>query len=629
VCGICGIAVAGTANPGAVATMSDALRHRGPDAHGRTAVGPVVLDARRLAIIDLEHGDQPIATEEGAVTVAQNGEIYNHAELRRELEARGHAFRSHTDTEVVVHAYEEWGEECFHRFNGMWALALWDARRRLLVCCRDRYGIKPLVFAQTPRAFAFASEIKALLTLGLVEPAANDTVVYDYLAHGFVDRTADTFFRGVQSLPAGHLLRVTAGGEATPVRWYEVPVGKESAAGAEERFAELFSDATHLRLVSDVPVGTCLSGGLDSTAIVCTVAELMRGGATLGGASVQKTFSARYPDDPSVDEGRYIAVVARESGAETHDVVPSGSELVTDLDRLLWHQEEPFGSTSIYAQWCVYRLARAEGVTVTLDGQGGDEVVGGYPQQLSPFLTQLVRSGRLRDWRREAGANASAVALARTALRAGLWSLPGAVQRPLQQAKALRRYPDWLNRRSEVAPRYASTLATTRAGDKFAAQMLHDLTVGLPALLRYADRNSMAHSIEARLPFLDHRLVELCFSLPPETRIENGRTKALLRNALRDRIPGEVLARRDKIGFATPESEWLRDLIPDVLSSRSFAERGYVKPERLAPLLQANERGDVAATGALWRCVNLELWLRRFVDRSATQAAPPAALLHA
>jgi asparagine synthase (glutamine-hydrolysing) len=668
VCGIVG-QLSRDGSPVAVATFAAALtslRHRGPDDEGSVAIevssgratprgGPdtrdevrrldapyapardasvepsdLVLGARRLAIQDLSAaGHQPLCNEDGTVWVVHNGEIHNFVELRRELEARGHAFRSHTDTEVVVHAYEEWGEECFHRFNGMWALALWDARRRLLLCCRDRYGIKPLVFTQTSRAFAFASEIKALLALGLVEPAANDTVVYDYLAHGFVDRSADTFFRGVQSLPAGHLLRVTAGGEATQVRWYEVPVGKESAAGAEERFAELFTDATDLRLVSDVPVGTCLSGGLDSSAIACTVAELMRGGASLGGASVQKTFSARYPDDPSVDEGRYIAGVARESGAEPHDVVPSGSELVADLDRLLWHQEEPFGSTSIYAQWCVYRLARAEGVTVTLDGQGGDEVIGGYPQQLSPFLTQLVRSGRLRDWRREAGANASAVALARTALRAGLWSLPGAVQRPLQQAKALRRYPDWLNRRSEVAPRYASTLATTRSGDKFAAQMLHDLTVGLPALLRYADRNSMAHSIEARLPFLDHRLVELCFSLPPETRIENGRTKALLRHALRDRIPAEVLARRDKIGFATPESEWLRDLIPEVLSSPSFAERGYVRPERLAPLLQANERGDVAATGALWRCVNLELWLRRFVDRSATQAAPPAALLHA
>ncbi len=669
-CGIVGH-LSRDGSPVDIAAFSAALtslRHRGPDDEGYVAIstgsgratphggpdtpaqvrrlgapyapspGPadacdLALAARRLAIQDLSPaGHQPLCNEDGSVWVVHNGEIHNFVELRRELEARGHAFRSHTDTEVIVHAYEEWGEECFHRFNGMWALALWDARRRLLVCSRDRYGIKPLVYTETGRAFAFASEIKALLALGAVEPAANDDIVYDYLAHGFVDRSAETFFRGVRSLPPGHLLRITPGSASAEVRWYDVPVGHASAAGAEERFAELFTDATSLRLVSDVPVGTCLSGGLDSSAIACTVAELMRGGATLGGASVQKTFSARYPEDPRVDEGPYIAAVVRESGAEPHDVVPSGAELVADLDRLLWHQEEPFGSTSIYAQWCVYRLARSEGVTVTLDGQGGDEVVGGYPQQLSPFLTQLIRSGRVRDWAKEmraSGGDASIGALARTALRAGLWSLPGAVQRPLQQAKAVRRYPDWLNGRAEVAPRFASSLATARPGDKFAAQMLHDLTVGLPSLLRYCDRNSMAHSIEARLPFLDHRLVELCISLPPETRIENGVTKALLRNALRDRIPPEILARRDKIGFATPESAWLRDLIPEVLSTRSFEERGYVRPQRLAPLLQAHERGDIAATGALWRCVNLELWLRRFVDERPARPAPPAALLHA
>jgi asparagine synthase (glutamine-hydrolysing) len=620
---------------GGADTPEDVRRLRAryaPSADAPAEAADLALGARRLAIQDLSAaGHQPLCNEDGSVWVVHNGEIHNFVELRRELERRGHRFNSHTDTEVVVHAYEEWGEECFHRFNGMWAVALWDARRRLLVCSRDRYGIKPLVYAETGRAFAFASEIKALLALGVVEPAANDDVVYDYLAHGFVDATADTFFRGVRSLPPGHLLRVRPGGAAAEARWYEVPVASTSRAGAEQRFAELFTDATSLRLVSDVPVGTCLSGGLDSSAIVCTVAELMKGGATLGGAAVQKSFSARYPDDPRVDEGPYIAAVARASAAEPHDVVPSGTDLAAELDRLLWHQEEPFGSTSIYAQWCVYRLARAEGVTVTLDGQGGDEVIGGYPQQLSPFLTQLVRSGRLRDWARETrafGGEASLGAFARTASRAGLWSLPGAVQRPLQQAKALRRYPVWLNRRADVAPRFASSIATAGRRDKFAAQMLHDLTVGLPALLRYCDRNSMAHSVEARLPFLDHRLVELCMSLPPETRIENGRTKALLRDALRDRIPAEVLARRDKIGFATPESTWLRDLIPEVLSSASFAQRGYVRPDRLGPLLQAHEHGDVAATGALWRCVNLELWLRRFVDERPARPAPPAALLH-
>ena len=399
-----------------------------------------------------------------------------------------------------------------------------------------------------------------------------------------------------------------------------------------ESFRELFTDATALRLVSDVPVGTCLSGGLDSSSIVCTVAELTASGrASLGGAAVQKTFSARYPDD-AVDEGRFIDVVAARSGAERHDVFPSGDTLHEELDRLVWHQEEPFGSTSIYAQWCVYRLARAEGVTVTLDGQGGDEVIGGYPQQLSPFLTQLVRTGRLREWSRESratGSEATLAAFATTALRGALWSLPGRVQRSVQSAKAHRRYPEWLNGRAETAPRFATALPSAHPGDKLKGQLLHDLTVGLPALLRYCDRNSMAHSVEARLPFLDHRLVELCFSLPPRAFVHDGFTKAVLRDAMRDRVPAEVLARRDKIGFATPESSWLGSELREIVTSRSFADRGYVKPEGIAPLVQAHDRGDTAATGALWRCANLELWLRRFVDATPAAPSPQVAPLHA
>ena len=595
-----------------------------------------MLGARRLAIQDLSAaGHQPLCNEDGTVWVVYNGEIHNFVELRNELTGLGHRFRSHTDTEVVVHAYEEWGEDCFQRFNGMWALALWDARQRRLLCSRDRYGIKPFVYVDNSNAFAFASEIKALLAMGAVEPSVNHALAYDYLAHGFVDHTSETFFRDVLVLPPGHLLRVTPDdAHARIVRWYELPVSPSPDDDWAEQFADLFVDSTRLRLVSDVPVGTCLSGGLDSSSIVCTVAELTASGrASLGGAAIQKTFSARYADEPRFDEGVYIAEVAARSGAERHEVYPTGARLLTDLEELIWHQEEPFGSTSIYAQWCVYALARAEGVTVTLDGQGGDEVVGGYPQQLSPFLTQLVRDGRVREWAREVRAahgiagTAAARALVTTALRGALWSLPAPAQRALQTAKATRRYPEWLNGRAETAPRFAAGLASVRPGDKFTAQMLSDLTFGLPALLRYCDRNSMAHSVEARLPFLDHRLVEQCFSLPAEARIHNGLTKVVLRTAMRDRVPAPVLARRDKIGFATPEAMWLgrelRGLVSEVLASSSFAERGYVRPDRVP-----EPSTDPASAAAVWRCVNLELWLRRFVDAPAAAAQATPSLLH-
>jgi len=460
---------------------------------------------------------------------------------------------------------------------------------------------------------------------------------YASLARGFVDSTRETFFTDVLLFRPGHLARVRPGARAEIARWYELPASSDGGGDATDRFEELFVDATRLRLVSDVPVGTCLSGGLDSSSIVSVVAELTsRGEATLGGAAVQKTFSARYADDPQVDEGRFIAAVAERTEAERHDVFPTGQSLLAELEPLLWHQEEPFGSTSIYAQWCVYRLARAEGVTVTLDGQGGDEVVGGYPHQLSPFLAQLVRTGHARAWARELRASYGAEgadaarALFATALRSALWSTPAPFQRAVQAAKAKARYPDWLNRRADIAPRYGAAVASTRRGDKFAAQMVWDLTVGLPSLLRYCDRNSMAHSVEARLPFLDHRLVELCFSLPANARIENGRTKAILRSAMLGRLPSAVAERRDKIGFQTPESAWLqrelRAVVDDVVGSRSFADRGYVKPERVRELARNPAGGDPVRAAALWRCVNLELWLRRFIDAPAAQTAP---LLHA
>ena len=673
-CGILGICSLRSAplEPLRARAGLDVLRHRGPDDEGLVAIAAdgdfvtigggdtpaaafeldapyratrddrrfaevtaaVVLGSRRLAIQDLSAaGHQPMSNEDGSLWVAFNGEVYNFSELRRELEQSGHVFGSHTDTEVVLHAYEQWGEECFHRFNGMWGLALWDARARRLLLCRDRYGVKPLLYTLTDGALVFGSEAKALFATGLVAPRAREELVHQYLAYGFTDHTAGTLFEGIESLPPGHLLTLDAGASSPSVRrWYELPIGQPASSDAIERFRTALEDSVEARLVSDVPVGTCLSGGLDSSSIACLVDELMRKrGAKLGTLDVQKVFSARHPDSAH-DEGVFIDAVAAATHAERHDVVPTPEGLSATLDSLVWHQDEPFASTSIYAQWEVYRLARANDVVVTLDGQGGDETVGGYPMHGTSLLLELARRGRASAWLREAKTSASGVGLARLAVASAQSALrsrlPDGLRTRVLAGRASALSPAWL----DWSPVHPSALYAhdRRIDNAFVSRLYLDLVVGLPALLRYADRNSMAHSVETRLPFLDYRLVELAFALPDELKVDRGETKVVLRRAMAGLVPDRVLARRDKIAFSTPEAAWLRGplapLVDEVVGSASFRSRPYVRQAEVEAAVRAFQAGDANRTAEVWRLLNLELWLRRFVDAPVRAGAPTAAI---
>jgi asparagine synthase (glutamine-hydrolysing) len=624
-------------------TPEEAYRLTAPYAprRGADVQGDVALGNRRLAVVDLSPaGHQPMCTEDGALWVTHNGEIYNFPELRAELQRLGHVFRSHTDTEVILHAYEEWGEAALHRFNGMWAFLLWDGRRRRLVCARDRFGVKPLYYAWTDGIIALASEPKAILATGLVRPEPNEALIVHYLAHGLVDHTDETFFAGIRAVPPGHVL-VIEDGEPRIRRWYELPVDEPLLGLSEEeyaqRFAETLTDSVRIRLISDVPVGTALSGGLDSSSIACLVDELMRGqGIKLGGLDVQKTFSARYPAAPD-DEGRYIDAVAAKTGVAQHQVEPSAAGLLDALDDLVHHQDEPFTTTSMYAQWEVYRLARSSGVIVTLDGQGGDETVGGYPHHRAALLLQLVRSGRLLRWLREARSLNGPVGplFAQGVLSSIRLALPPAVRGPLLARRASRAAPAWL--RAQRVPHPAAVYRhDRRIGDAFRSQLYLDLVTGLPSLLRYADRSSMAHSVEARLPFLDYRLVELAFALPNELRVGGGETKVVLRRAMAGVVPREVLDRRDKIAFSTPQDRWFRnDLRPflvDVLGSPSFRSRPWFSWSETERALDAYFSGTEDRSAEVWRWLNLELWLRHFVDgeprgdERALRAAPNALL---
>ncbi len=613
-CGLCGVVDLGRpAETETVSRMAAALDHRGPDGDGSFADDGVALGFRRLAIIDLsDAGMQPFASDDGTLQLVHNGEIYNYRELRSELEGHGHRFRSQSDTEVIVRAYEEWGDDCVRRFNGMWALALWDGPRQRLFCSRDRFGVKPFYYSWDGGRLAFASELKAFRAAGALEPHL--PAVRDFLEQGYVDHTDDTFFAGIRKLPPAHSLVVDERGLRLSRYWELEP--RDVDGDSADAVRELFLDAVRLRLRSDVPVGTCLSGGIDSSAIVCAVDHLLRTEAENARpvGDRQRTFTAFF-EERGFDERPFAEAVVAQTRSQPHWVTFGSSELVDVLPSIVRTQDEPFGSTSIVAQWFVMRAAREAGLKVMLDGQGADEILAGYHGYFGPFFADLLRSGQLRELGAElrayrtvhgAGVGTTAVALARPFLPERVrWAARGRVR----GGSALV-HPD--------LPATSAEHANGFDGGYLRRQMHLILTRrGLPELLHYEDRNSMAHSLEARVPFLDYRLVELLFSLGAGDLIERGKTKAVLRRALGDLLPPVVRDRVDKLGFVTPEAAWLRgelgDFAADVFASREFRDRGFVNADAARQSLERHRTGERAAGFELWRALCVELWAREFL----------------
>jgi asparagine synthase (glutamine-hydrolysing) len=617
-CGICGVVSLGRAPERETAErMSEQIAHRGPDGSGvYVDDAGVAFGHRRLAIIDLsDAGLQPFASEDGALQLMHNGEIYNYVELRRELETLGHRFHTATDTEVVLEAYREWGERCVERFNGMWAIALWDGARRRLFCSRDRFGVKPLYYRWDGSRFVFASELKAFRADPQTRLEANERAVRDYLEQGYVDHGAETFFAGILRLPPAHSLVLDASGLRVRRHWALEPAPPPDDPVAAVR--ELFLDSVRLRLRSDVAIGTALSGGLDSSAVACAVGRLRE----LGDAGEQvgprpRTFTV-YFEEPELDERRWANDVVERISADAHWISFGADDVRDVLADVVEAQDEPFGSTSIVAQWFVMRAARRAGVKVMLDGQGGDETLAGYPVTFGYRAADLLAGGRVGEVVREldayrrvhgAGTGATAVALATPFLpepvrwslrgrRDGGHALVGRDLRAVRPGRGSHRSPF----RDRLRRQYHLILAEH----------------GLPELLRYEDRNSMAHSLEARVPFLDYRLVELLFSLDAGQLVRGGITKLVLRRALADILPPSVRERTDKLGFATPGARFLRgaigDLAADVFASPEFARRGFVDPEQARTRLAAVRGGRSVADAPVWRALNVELWARTFL----------------
>jgi asparagine synthase (glutamine-hydrolysing) len=615
--------------------MTDRIRHRGPDDEGHYIDGNLGLGNRRLSIIDLSPaGHMPMSNEDQTVWISHNGEVYNYVELARGLKAQGYNFRSQTDTETILHAYEANGVDCLSGFNGMFAFAIWDTARRRLFCARDRLGIKPFYYYFDGQVFVFASELKAILLHPSVQRRVNDLMVYDYLTFNLVDHTDDTFFDGIHRLPAAHYLTIDADGRLHVERWWDAESARSGlsradgdAQSAGEQLRELLTDSIRLRLRSDVPVGTCLSGGLDSSSVVCLANQLMLNGSAIDPQLVgkhQKTFSSCF-EDLRFDERSFIEAVATQTGAERNYVFPEGYEkLWQEASDLVWYQEEPFGSTSIYAQWNVMRLVAERGVKVLLDGQGGDELMAGYPRYFSTFAAQLARQGRLLTLLRETAAfrttGQSLPFLLATALyiAAPIW-IRALVKRLTERVRAGRAL-DVLNPAFkglfERRPYEHFVQTQSRYRGNLAIQLYYDTTLySLPSLLRYEDKNSMAFSIEARVPFLDYRLVEFLLSLPPEYHIHNGWNKWTLRQGVEGVLPEAVRWRRDKKGFPTPEMLWLRAAegrIKSLFSGDDVRSRPYLDPGRVQDRVRITLAGRDLGTSEAWRWINLELWMRQF-----------------
>jgi asparagine synthase (glutamine-hydrolysing) len=629
-CGIAGTFLfdsGARADARALRAMTGVLAHRGPDADGFHVDGPVGLGHRRLSIIDLSTGDQPLSNEDGTVWTIFNGEIYNFRDLRAELEACGHRFRTATDTEVIVHGYEEWGVDVVQRFRGMFAFALWDARARRMLLARDRLGIKPLYYSTLDgRGLAFGSEIKAVLEHPGVSREWRFDALDAYLALQYVP-TPLTIFSDVRKLPPAHRL-VAEDGQVRIERYWSLEFGAPSVFRREDEYLEqldsLLHEAVRLRLISDVPLGAFLSGGVDSSAVVAAMVD------TSDAPVVTTSVGFR---EETFSEVRYAERVARHLGCEHHTrtVEPNVADL---LPRLAWHLDEPFADASAVPTYYVSKVAR-ERVTVALSGDGGDELWAGYARHRVERLESQVRR-----WLGRTGAEAASVVGRLLPLRVkGARSLRHLGMPPAEACAQKHVYGLFEHgvRDRLYTPEFAAMVhahdplsAFRRVYDECSspdpverALFVDVQTYLLDDILTKVDRMSMAVSLEARVPLLDHKLVEFAATVPVGMKLRGGRTKHLLRRFLEGRVPHDIQA-RPKHGFEAPTGEWLRGplapMAADLLLGPTGRSRGIFSASAVARLWSEHQSGRRDHRHRLWSLLMLELWFREFADRPARVA---------
>lgn len=597
----------------------------------------VAMAHRRLSIIDLSpSGHQPMVDSGKQALIVFNGEIYNFIEIREELEAQGVRFFSSSDTEVLLQAYLKWGVGCLDRLNGMFAFVLYMPFERRVFAARDRFGVKPLYYWKPDEnSIAFSSEIKAFTALSNWKPKLNAQRAFDFIISGLTDHTDETLFDDVFQLRGGQYIEsdveALAGGLVTPRTWYDLEhkISERSERAlsfseASEKFGSLFESAVHLRLRSDVRVGTALSGGLDSSSIVCEVNRLLRANAfESSNASIrQDTFSSSSSID-RFDERRYIKKVIERTGVNAHFVETDLDRFLSLHDQVVWHHDEPVGSSSVMAEWDVFKLVSGTDVKVTLDGHGADESLAGYHTFFGARLASLLREGRFSDFLRECEAvhREHGYGAGFIGMQMLDWLLPAQVSRLARRVAGLSYYDpkivslEWRRNGRVKSIKDPAKVFGARTATVLGHSLAQLLRTSLPHQLHWCDRDSMAHGIESRAPFLDYRLIEFLLSCRDEYKVSSGMTKRVLREGVKRIVPQEIVERRDKMGFVTPEEFWITDRHPALfiekvdeaiaLSGNFLGDHARVRAKRI---IRKQERFSFL----VWRMISFGSWMKRF-----------------
>ncbi len=626
-CGINGIAFSSRSrrrvDPSVLKSMRDVITHRGPDDEGIFIEDGIGLGHRRLSIVDVASGHQPMTNEDGSLHIIYNGEIYNHADFRELLEARGHVYQTHCDTETILHLYEEYGDTCVEHLRGMFAFAIWDRRKRELFIARDRLGVKPLYYVHTDNgSLYFASEIKALLEARAVKPELNFAAFSDYLAN-HATSGEDTLFVNVKRLMPGHTL-TWRDGEIKIKKYWDVSFAKAAQNGHSDRdyiaeWSDLFRQSVKLRLMADVPLGMFLSGGIDSSAIAAVMSTLVD--------EPIKTFSVAFAEREA-NELEYARLVSRAFKTDHHEVVITAEQFFHALPELIWHEDEPLAHPSSVALYFVSELASRH-VKVVLTGEGSDELMAGYARYRKTILNlalgeryhRMVPSS-IRHLVRDQIAGMTGSKLQRTFLNLSpdiesIYFDNFAVFTRSNQDQLLT--PETIDRMGGIDP-YAGVrraLSETDANSLLDRLLYADIKTYLHELLMKQDQMSMAASVESRVPFLDHKLVEFTSALPERLKLNRWTTKYVLRQSMKGVLPEQILT-RPKMGFPVPIGAWFSGaythaLEEYVLGSRAM-DRGIFNPEFVRTLVSQHQRGEANHSERLWSLVNLEIWLRRFID---------------
>lgn len=625
--------------------MTNALRHRGPDDEGYLAVDisnskhfclsgneskinarPVsdfnspanlLLGHRRLSIIDTSSmGHQPMSNADKTVWIVYNGEIYNYIEIREELKQHGYAFRTNTDTEVLLASYMKWGEKCVDKLNGMWAFVIYDSRKNIIFGTRDRFGVKPFYYFINQNYFAFASEIKAILKLPFVERIINPSAVFDYLVLGMEELEEEGFFRNILELQPSYAFTFDlSSNKYTKWKYYTLEYTNrwekfksDSAAEYISEIRNLIFKAVEIRLRSDVPVGSCLSGGIDSSTIVCIIDNLLRRKPITAIANQQRVFTIGHEVE-GIDERKWAALVVNQTKALSNITIPKSTDLMNDIEDLVYAQDIPFGSTSIYAQYRIMKTAKDAGIRVLLDGQGGDELFAGYKGFYGVYAFETLKKMAFGTFAKEyshlcnAAVNAEELAsflckvltaniLPNSFLR--VFAKPAIIECRYLQPEFWNKYKYRLN-------------AVENKTQKSLNHALNKYMTGfnLKTLLRYEDRNSMRHSIECRTPFADDiNLIQYLFQIPSAYKIHNGWSKYLLRQATKDLIPEKIRTRTDKIGFATPENLWIKQAKHLIEENLTDGLDAYVNIDKI----YKDWNSLTAGYNNVWRFINFVIW---------------------